>query len=484
VLPVPPGVKLRRTWPQRLLLGLNVVVVLACFGAAGGLYYVDDKTTRIQHVQLSHVLTGTDGGDITAAPINVLLVGVDDAEGLAADDPVRSEREEAGVGGLRSDTIMVLRVMPQEGRVALMSFPRDLWVEIADTGRRDKINAAMAIGGPQMLIDTISQNFGIALDHYVQVDFAQFKRLVDVVDGVKVYFDQAARDEYTGLDVPEPGCVTLTGDQALAYARSRYYEYYDEDAGRWRYDVTSDLGRISRQQDFIKRALGRAVAKGVRNPFTLNQLVNTGIQAVVLDDGLDAADLIALGTKFRSFDPEALETYSLPVVIDSVGDASVVRLVEREAKPVLELFRGVTPDTVQPADVEVRVLNGTGRVKEGATTGDALAAVGFDVAGIGDAAVQDVTRTRVRFGPERRVEAELLVRHLEGGAVLVEDDRVTDGIVELTTGTDYTGVSARPAPATTTTTVAGATTPTSAPVTSTTRYGVVPGSNDPAAACR
>ena len=81
MLPVPPGVKLRRTWPQRLLLGLNVLVVLAAFGAGAGLLYVDDKTTSIQHVQLSHVLSGTDDGDITAAPINVLLVGVDDAEG-------------------------------------------------------------------------------------------------------------------------------------------------------------------------------------------------------------------------------------------------------------------------------------------------------------------------------------------------------------------------------------------------------------------
>ena len=138
---------------------------------------------------------------------------------------------------------------------------------------------------------------------------------------------------------------------------------------------------------------------------------------------------------------------------------------------------------VQPADVEVRVLNGTGRVKEGATTGDALAAVGFDVAGVGDATVQDVTRTRVRFGPDRRVEAELLVRHLKGGAVLVEDERLTDGIVELTTGTDYIGVSSQPAPATTTTAAPGATT-TTVPATSTTRYGVVPGASDPAAACR
>lgn len=485
MLPVPAGVKLRRTWPQRLFLSLNVLIAFSCFGAAGGLLYVDNKTGQIQHVRLSHVLTGREDIDVATDPINILLVGVDGAEGLDVDDPIRAEREDEGIAGLRSDTIMVLRIMPAEERVALMSFPRDLWVEIADTGRNDKINSAMFVGGPQALIDTIWTNYGIPLDHYVQVDFAQFKQLVDVVDGVRVYFDTEARDLYTGLDIAEPGCVTLTGDQALAYARSRYYQYWDEDLGNWVYDETSDLGRISRQQDFIKRALRRAVTKGVRNPFTLNQLVNTGLQAVVLDDGLKASDLVALGTKFRAFDPENLETYSLPVVLDSVGEASIVRLVDDEAAPILDLFRGVSGVEADPSAVGVRVLNGTGRELEGAKTGDALAEVGFDVAGVGDADVQDVVRTRIRFAPEDRAGAELLVRYLSAGAVLVEDAAITDGLVEVTTGTDYRGVLAEPAPATTTTTnPAAATTTTTSAVTSTTRYGVVPGADDPAADCR
>lgn len=490
VLQVPPGVKLRRTWPQRLFLSLNVILALSCFGAAGGLLYVGNKTSQIQHVRLSHVLTDETDVDVASEPMNILLVGVDGADGLDPDDPVRAERDEEGIGGLRSDTIMVLRVMPAEQRVALVSFPRDLWVEIADTGRSDKINSAMFVDGPEALITTIQNNFGIPLDHYVQVDFAQFKRLVDVVDGVKVYFDTAARDFNTGLDIAEPGCVTLSGDQALAYARSRYYQYYDEETGSWESDPTSDLGRISRQQDFIKRALSRAVDKGVRNPFTLNQLVNTGLDAVVLDDGLNAADLIALGTRFRDFDPSKLETYSLPVYLDSVGEASIVRLIDSEAQPILDLFRGAGPADIQPAEVGVRVLNGTGRPSEGANTGDALAEVGFDVAGVGDSDPQDHTRTLVRFAPSNRSGAELVVRYLEAGADLVEDPDITDGLVEVITGSDYAGVNEEPAPATTTTTTTTApganptTTSTTAVVTSTTRYGIVPGADDPANDCR
>ncbi len=462
-------------------------MALACFASAGALFYVDNKTGQIQHIRLSHALTGAADLDVAKEPMNILMVGVDVADGLPADDPRRAERDEQGIGGLRSDTIMVLRIMPDQDRVALVSFPRDLWVEIAGTGRNDKINAALTVGGPATLIATIQENFGIPLDHYVQVDFAQFEQLVEVVDGVKVYFDTPVRDEYTGLDVPEAGCVTLHGTQALAYARSRYYEYYDADSDDWIYDPTGDLGRISRQQDFIRKALGRAVAKGVRNPFTLNRLVNTGLEAVVLDDALGADDLVALGTKFRDFDPARLETYSLPVLIDSVGEISVVRTIEGEVEPVLDIFRGAATAEPDPAQIGVRVLNGTGREMEGTTTGDALAEVGFDVAGIGDADPQGVVRTRIRFGPRQRTQAEYLVRFLRAGAQLIEDPNLTDGLVEVTTGSDYKGVNNQPAPATTTTTTAaapGASPTTTAPVTSTTRYGVVPGSEATAAGCR
>ena len=487
---VPAGVKLRRTWPQRLLLCCNVFLVLGCFGAAAALLYVGAKTGQIQHVRLSHVLRGNEDVDVASDPVNILLVGVDAADGLDPDDPRRAERDEEGISGLRADTVMVMRIIPKEDRVALVSFPRDLWVEIAGTGRNDKINTAMFLGGPEMLIATLRENYGISLDHYVQVDFAQFEQLVDVVDGVKVYFDTPVRDVYTGLDIAEAGCVTLRGPQALAYARSRYYEYYDAETDSWQSDPTSDLGRISRQQDFIRRALSRAVAKGVRNPFTLNRLVNTGLNAVVLDDNLGADDLIALGTKFRNFDPSRLETYSLPVVIGSVGEASIVRIVDAEAQPILDLFRGVNASQPDPGQVGVRVLNGTGRPNEGANTGDRLAGVGFDVAAVGDADPQGVTRTRVRFAPEQRAGAELLVRYLVGGADLVKDPTLTDGLIELVTGANFTGVTEQAAPATTTTTAppapgqTGITPTTSAAITSTTRYGVVPGADAAPPDCR
>ena len=126
---------------------------------------------------------------------------MDSAANLAADDPARDGR--GNVGGLRSDTVMILRVEPGAERASLLSLPRDLWVPLAGGGNQ-RINSAIQNGGPSELIDTIEQYFGIPIHHYVQVDFAGFQELVDVVDGVSVYFPAPARDTHSGLDVDTP----------------------------------------------------------------------------------------------------------------------------------------------------------------------------------------------------------------------------------------------------------------------------------------
>ena len=87
----------------------------------------------------------------------------------------------------------------------------------------------------------------------MQVNFAQFEKLVDVIGGVPISFDKPVRDEWTGLEIDEPGCVTLSGSQALDYVRSRHFEYFED--GEWNEDPAADLSRISRQQDFISKAV-------------------------------------------------------------------------------------------------------------------------------------------------------------------------------------------------------------------------------------
>ena len=108
------------------------------------------------------------------------------------------------------------------------------------------------------------------------------------IGGVAVYFSEPVRDDYSGLHVEEPGCVNLDGQQALAFVRARHLEYQDEDSGRWRTDPSGDLGRMTRQQEFIRKAITKAVSKGLTNPATLNDLVGVGVDHVGLDPSLDA----------------------------------------------------------------------------------------------------------------------------------------------------------------------------------------------------
>jgi LCP family protein required for cell wall assembly len=450
-----------RTWGQRIVLAMSGGLAVGLLVTAAGLGYAYGKYSRLGRVELGSVLTDRTS-DVGAQ--NFLLVGIDSAANLDADDPVAQGRED--VGGLRSDTIMVLRVEPDQERASLLSLPRDLWVPLA-SGGSNRINAAIEGGGPEDLIDTIEEYLGIPINHYVQVDFAGFRKLVDVIRGVEVWFDQPARDRRSGLVVEQPGCVTLDPTQALAYVRSRHYETFDD--GRWRTDPTGDLGRISRQQDFIVRSLRRAVDRGIRNPVTLDNLVDAALDTVTVDDRLTGDDIIQLGRRFRGFDPEGLDLYTLPVDDDTIGGAAVLRLRDRDAQPVLDVFRGTnTAEVITPDGVRVTVLNGSGEAGQAGTASEALVAAGFTAAGTGEAESFGFSRTIVRYSAGQAAAADLVARHLEAGAELEEVAGPIGADVVVVTGSDFAGVRATPAPATSTT-VPGPATPPTTIVTSTTQ---------------
>jgi LCP family protein required for cell wall assembly len=436
----------RRTWGQRLAITLGCVCALGLGASAAGLGYVYRKYERLPRVELSGVL---DEVSESGEPENYLVVGIESAENLDPDDPVRMGR----AGARKSDTIMVLRIDPRGRGAKLLSLPRDLWVPIAGTGHSRKINAAVEIGGAPLLIRTIDQNFGIDIHHYVQVDFAAFRGLVEAIDGVPIYFPYPARDRKIGLDIRRTGCVNLDAVQALAFVRSRTYEQLID--GEWELDQSlPDIGRIGRQQAFIRKALSRASERGARNPGTLDRLIDVGLDGITVDQELTAGDLFDLGRRFRSFDPENLETYSLDAAVtpDVVGDASILRLDETAAAPILDLFREPSPSAgaaegeLDPASVRLRVLNGTGQAREATDAGAALQSIGFGIDGFGDGPVLGNDRTRVQYPPGQEAAADLVARWLQGGAELEEVEGAA-GIV-LISGADWNGVRDTPRAAT------------------------------------
>jgi len=414
---------------------------MACVGLAAVGGYLGVRFGQIGRVD-DIVLQDKVAGE----PANFLLVGTDSREGLDPNDP-----DAGGLLGATgcecTDTIMVLRVDPDEGHAFLLSFPRDLYLPISGTGKTDRINTAHA-HGEQTLIDTIQDNFDIPINHYVEIDFVGFEKLVDAAGGVPMWFDAPVRDLHTGLDVPNAECQVLDGEQARKFVRSRYLEYQHAD-GDWQSDPTADLGRITRQQVFVRRAVAKAVSEGLSNPVTLNGLVSAGVANVNFDGLLDAGDLLSIGRSFAEFDSDELIGYSIPSEpMRTSGGAQVELPLMRQAQTALNVFRGLPPGTISPEAVEVTVMNGSGTAGQAADAGRALGAVGFSIVEVGSYSADDVARTTVFFGDGGEAAARRVASHLTGGAALEYDADLNDDSMQVTvlTGADFTTVHDQPSP--------------------------------------
>lgn len=349
-----------RTWPQRLLLSLNIVVVLACLVAAGGLSWAYNQASALPRIDVG---TSLEAPSAPGEAMNILLVGIDDGMGLAEGDPVLRGRSKS----LNTDTIMVLRVEPKTQQAALLSLPRDLWVDIAGGGQ-GRINTALALGGPERLIQTINQDFGIPINHYAMVDFQGFEALVKAIGGVPIYFNYPSRDQATGLFQYEPGCQVLTGEQALAFARSRHFEISRNNMRTWQEDPTSDFGRVTRQQQFIRAALKKAVAQGVRNPFVLKDFLEIAQKNVTLDTEFTIQDLVDLGSQFRTFDPDSLVSFTPVATGTFKGTASVLELNVAASQPMFDVFRGLRPIPDPNAPPDLSFLDSSTSVPAGPST--------------------------------------------------------------------------------------------------------------------
>lgn len=352
-----------RTWVQRAVIAMNLLLITVSLGAALLLNYGYGRAAAINRVALGRSLS-TLPADVEPGErvMNILLVGSDSSANLDEDDPIQVGRRGERFG----DVIIIAHIDERSGEIALLSLPRDLWVDIAGTGRAGRINKAFESGGPSTLIETIEDQFDIPVHHYVNVDFAGFQGLVAAVGSVDVYFETPARDwnvnakpaprSQTGFLMAEAGCQALDPETALAYVRSRYYQTQDE-TGRWITDPTSDLGRIRRQQDFLRRVVQQAIDMGARNPFVLRDLIDAGLENVAIDQRLTPQVLLDIGMTYRSFEPERLQTYSFPAVDGRVGQNQVLLPLDEEAEPLLALFGGAEFD--DPATVSLTVVGTT-----------------------------------------------------------------------------------------------------------------------------
>jgi len=423
-----------RTWPQRILIGVNVLLVVACLGVAAGLTKVRTTLEQVPVVDVGGALSApVDVGQ----PRNILIIGTDSHKGLDKSDPVVKGRLE---GENLADVIMVLRVDPTDGSARLLSIPRDSRVELPD-GSKQRINAAIAgPQGPKNLIQTIKRNFGISIDNYIEVDFLAFKDLVKVLGSVPVYFTTPVRDRTTGLYVDNAGCISLSPDQALAYARSRHFEF--KDGSKWKTDGTGDLGRISRQQDFMKRAIRRASDMGIRNPSTATGMVDAATGAVKLDDTLNVGTILDLLGQFRSFNPDDLITEQVPTEAAPSGGVAYQAVLWDKAMPMLLPFWA--HGDLKPANVIVDVKGSSKMSSTLQSLSDQLDKAGFDAEPV--QARGTASATTLTYGPLGREAAVLVARHLGTVPKLVQDDSIVGFRVVLDVGSDVPTVRSEPIP--------------------------------------
>ena len=308
-----------------------IVGVLAATGMLIAARKTIDSVGRVPNVS-THLSPG--GSSIE----NFLLVGSDSRAGA---DPTAADAggigTEADVSGHRSDTIMILRRDKSTGDASLLSIPRDLWVQVPGHDGKRRINSAFN-DGPEVLVQTLQQELGLPIHHYVEIDFSGFKSLVDALGGVQICVNYATRDVSTGLNITEPGCHILDGVQALAYARSRHYEEFREDE-QWHEDPASDIGRTKRQQQFVNLALQSALDRIKVDPFSAGRLATTIGSALRVDDELDP---IAAASSLRSAVDAGIATYSLPVFGKTIGGNAVLLLGDG-SDAVLAYFRGEGP---------------------------------------------------------------------------------------------------------------------------------------------
>jgi LCP family protein required for cell wall assembly len=379
-----------------------------------------------------------------AQPANFLLIG-HDADG-------------------NSDTMMVVHVDPAQPTPLLVSFPRDLIVDIPGHGH-GQLNSAIAIGGAELLIQTFQTYFNIPINHFLQVDFGSFPQIIGAIGNVKVWFPTAVHDPYIGLHVEQPGCVSLDGAMALAYVRSRHYYVPKDPANpapwQWNYDpnipasrsrggqgwfaLGSDVQRIPRQQYFLRTLAQTAIKRTDDNPTRIIGLVRAVMSHLTTDQTLTYNELTALVRTFHKVRPSDVEMTTIPSTTDP-SDPN--RLVLRYPDASLLLFRlsnfapqkPFLPPPSNPATVRVRVVNASGIPNLGRRALAQLVAGGFKSAGPAeDADRPTYARTQIRWAKGKEVQgvtAAFGTGAKQSGQALKASD-TTDADVLVVVGRDW-----------------------------------------------
>ena len=330
--PEDPPKASRRRRLIRVLIAAATTVVLFVGGATG--LFLERQRAYDQNIQRIPGAFPVEPGRPARAPgraQNWLLVGTDRradqaSTGLDADQQLWRRSAQ------RADTIMLVHLPADRSQAHLVSFPRDSWVPIQGHGRA-KLNAAFSLGGPPLLIATIERLTGVRVDHFAILDFEGFRSMTDALGGVEVRVARTVWDPARKVVWPA-GTHHLDGARALDFVRQRHNL------------PGGDLGRIKRQQAFLKALAGQVVDRGtLANPLKLNAFLEASTKAVSVDQSLTISRLRSLALQFRSMRAGDVVFLTAPVAgTGTEGRQSVVYLDKAKGQP---LYRALRTDAVQ-----------------------------------------------------------------------------------------------------------------------------------------
>jgi len=448
---VSSDVSSRSRWP-RLIAGIAAGAVLLTTLVGVGLeYFYGQLRGNITALDISDVLgrgpnTTVVDGEGNYTPLTILLMGSDSRESQTDNrygDPNLYTGE-------RSDTTILLHIGADRSFATAVSIPRDTWVMLPECPRSGsnevgggfeaKFNTAFEIGGPGCTMKLVEQMTGLEIDHFAVIDFGGFTNVVDALGGVEVCLEQAVDDPQSQLVLPA-GTSLVDGEQALAFVRAR------KTLGDG-----SDLQRIQRQQAFLSSMIREATDTGLLlNPLRFYEFLDAGTSSLTTDSGLAERDVLQdTALSLRGVRPENVTFLTMPWV--ERGDGSNV-LVDNERAATLwasiandeawltprrSKNNNAEPDlTVAPAQISVRVLNGSGIPGRAGEVAAELTNMGYTVVAVADADRPDYTTSQIRH-PAQLTEAARTVAATVKGAVVTLDPATS--VITIVIGQDYSGV--------------------------------------------
>jgi LCP family protein required for cell wall assembly len=394
---------LKRKYRRRQIISYTIAVILGLILMVIVAHYSYRQSVRVESA-------GQASAD--SRRLNILVLGTDNLGG----------------SGSRADTILLASIDSRTGDVAFLAIPRDTRVWLQSQNRWDRVNAAYAYGGPELVMDAVSHLLNVPVPYYVQTDFEGFSKIVDILGGIELtiekemVYEDKAQNLYIHLT---PGTQILDGDKALQYVRyrDRLGDIALVDPFKGEYD-----GRVERQRKFIT-----AVAEKVFSPAVITklpQLISQSLQ--IVKTNLPWNVTLSLAVNSGKFSPERITTAVLPGNSQVLNGAWYWIVNEQKAAQLVDtLIWG------KPEPLKLTVLNGNGQSGIAQQVANMLREEGYEVVSLGNAQHFDFRETQIVVSEKDRHRVDELAALLDAAILVQTGDGQEAGTATVIVGGNF-----------------------------------------------